>query len=224
MSRRFYLALLPWLSFAVVDRNYGMGPSWAALSALTTLAVVATVTRSRPRLAGLDALAFAVFAAVAGGCWLVPAADRSYGRAATTTVLAVALAVSAWTRPLTAPYVRENRPPTQWGDPGVARLARTLALRWAVVSVLISASLAAGAALGGRDASTVFNWLVPLMAVIVGAATSPGGPDAAGEKDRQTLALFDGLVGAGPVTDGGRRRSHLRPVSDSDLDEPRRAG
>ena len=224
MSRRFNLALLPWLSFAFVDRNYGMGPRWAALSALATVAVVALVSRSRPRLAGLDAVAVVVFGAAAAGASLVPAADGAYSRAATIGVLGLSLALSGLGRPLTTPYVRENRPPTQWSDPRVARLARALALRWGGVGLLTSVSLAVGAALGGRGASTVFNWLIPLLAVIVGAVTSPGGPDAAGEKDRQTLAIFDGLVGAGPVPAGGSRQSHLRSVSDSDVEAPRRAG
>ena len=217
MNRRYYMALLPWLCFAIVDRYYGgLGPDWAAGAALVTVAFVALITRARPRLAALDAVAVVLFAAVAGLAHTLPAAVTAYSRAAVVAVLAAALAISLLGRPLTTVYLREALPPARWADPAIARLNRRLTAKWAAVATLTAVSLAAGIALGGRDAATVFNWMVPLLAVVAGAVTGPTGPDTAGEDNRQTLALLDGLVGSGPAGGSWASRPHLRAVPPPD--------
>ena len=224
MNRRFYMALLPWLCFAIVDRYYGgLGPEWAAVAALVTVAVVALITRARPRLAALDLVAVVLFAAVAGLSHLLPAAVTAYNRAVVVAVLAAALAISLLGRPLTTVYLQEALPPARWADPVIDRLNRRLTAKWALVGMLSAASLTAGIALGGRDAATVLDWLVPLLAVVAGAVSGPSGPDTAGEDNRQTLALFDGLVGSGPAGGAKAPAPHLRALPDPDPDQ-RQAG
>src|SRR5579863_6264448 len=113
--RTFYLALTPWLVFAVADRSAGLGPPEAAFvaSAVATVVVVSDLWLRRWRcLPLLAALIFFVFATVSVATGDAPLAAH-YDRAAAVGLLATFLFGSVLWAPLTLVYAADLVPPSR---------------------------------------------------------------------------------------------------------------
>jgi hypothetical protein len=168
----FYVALTPWLAFAVADRSAGLGPSGAALVGLVVaLGIVSLEYRSRrvrplPIMAAMQFSTLAMISAYAGasnGIW-------RYDRALTIGILAAAFLMSSAVAPLTAPYVRDLVTPKHSKDSRFVQANKTLTRAWSRALAVVGVSLAVGATLQTPFATTTFNWLIPMFVVAVAAA------------------------------------------------------
>jgi len=167
----FYVGMTPWLAFIVADRSAGLGPSNAALAGLAVaLGIVVIEFRSRhfrplPILAATQFSLLAMVSAYSGGetVW-------RYDRALTIGVLAAAFMLSSLIAPFTAPYARDVVTPKSWTDGRFLRANATLTRAWSLVLALVSVSFAVGATFANPFATTILNWLIPILIVAIAAA------------------------------------------------------
>jgi hypothetical protein len=170
--KSFYLGLTPWLAFAVADRSAGLGPSRAALAGLVFALGICVLELRGRRVRPLPIIAAAQFSILAtvsagasrsGGVW-------RYDRAFAIGSLGVVFLVSSIVLPLSVSYARDAVAPRHWHDRRFLAANATLTRWWALALALVAASLALGAALASPLATTVLNWLIPIM-IIASAAT-----------------------------------------------------
>lgn len=172
-DRTFYLALSPWLCFVIGDRTGGVGPVSAAAFSAAVAAVIVYFDRRHDRrpVLGLSAAAFFSLLAVTAESGLT-ATDR-YDRTMAVAFLAAIFAVSLGRDPVTELYGRSTASRRQRQSPGFRLHHCALTRRWAVMSLVVAASLAIGAGPVGPLDATAFNWLIPLAAVLYAAVATP---------------------------------------------------
>jgi hypothetical protein len=145
----------------------------AAIVALAAAAVIAfpSVRAGRPKVLELGAvLAFAAFTVVAFVASASTGADISrYARAIAAGVLAVIAFASLAGTPFTEQYARESVRRELWSSDRFKSVNRQLTLMWALVfTAMIPSHIIAGA-IDTRRANTIFNWVIPIVLIVLAA-------------------------------------------------------
>lgn len=164
-----FLGFVPWIVFAVVA-----GPStwmWAALAALVCALVLAVPDWRRSRsisvLDGAGIVFFGVMvvlALVLDRAALQPIEDRAQ-LLSSIVIAVVALGSLAVGRPFTEYYAKRETPREYWDTPTFRKINRVLTGLWGGVFVV---NALCDAAVGFWGASPdVFNWVVPVVAIVV---------------------------------------------------------
>lgn len=173
MNPRLYLALVPWVVFAVVSRGTVDGATWGAFAALGVALVIVTVSARTRSVKDLEVFAVGLFAALA--VWAlsdqhdpVGVLQRLHGAIA-VGALALFAVVSLAFQPFTEPYAREIVQRRYWTTARFNRTNVELSLMWAVVFAAIAASLAAAGVVDTRLGTTIFAGLLPIAILLLGA-------------------------------------------------------
>lgn len=174
-----FLGFVPWIVFSVVA-----GPStwqWAALAALVCSVVIAVPDwRAYRAISVLDAAALLFFAVlfvlalVLDRAALQPLEDRAQ-LLSSVVIAVVALGSLAVGRPFTEFYAKKEVPKEVWGTPTFKQVNRVLTGLWGVVFVVIALCDAAVGYWGANP--DVFNWVVPVVAVVVAVKITAWYPD-----------------------------------------------
>lgn len=166
-----FVSLIPWVVFAVVD-HAAPSPQWAALSAAATAVIIAwpSIAARSPRL--LDLAAIVLFVALAIAAFLVGPDGREviaqYGRTIVTGALALIVFATLPFRPFTEQYARLSVPREMWDTPRFKHVNRVLSAGWGAVFALMTVChLIAASQPDDRRLSTIFNWLLPIAAILV---------------------------------------------------------
>ena len=190
LPRAFYLALTPWLTFAVADRSAGIGPVASAVLAAVIGLALCGFELARHRWSLLPAVAAAFFGPLAAFSWAAGGSPpgASLDRPLAAAVLAVVFAVSLVGRPVTCWYTGED-----------VSQGRAASARWALAFAIIAASGFAGAAVSTSWGPTVFNWLLPILVLgiaVIGSSEPAvaGAPRAARAEEAGVAVVLDGLV------------------------------
>lgn len=174
-----FLGFVPWIVFSVVA-----GPStwmWAALAAfLCSLILSVPSWRSTRSIGVLDAAGLVFFgvlvvlALVLDRATLQPIEDRAQLLSSVVIAL-VALGSLAVGRPFTEYYARQQTPREYWNSPTFKQINRVITAVWGLVFVLNALCDAAVAYLGVT--SDVFNWVVPVVAIVAAVKFTDWYPD-----------------------------------------------
>jgi uncharacterized membrane protein len=174
-----FLGFVPWIVFSVVA-----GPStwmWAALAAfLCSLILSVPSWRSTRSISVLDAAGLVFFgvlvvlALVLDRATLQPIEDRAQLLSSVVIAL-VALGSLAVGRPFTEYYARQQTPREYWNSPTFKQINRVITAVWGLVFVLNALCDAAVAYLGVT--SDVFNWVVPVVAIVAAVKFTDWYPD-----------------------------------------------
>ncbi|WP_433034988.1 hypothetical protein [Actinomycetospora sp. CA-053990] len=174
-----FLGFVPWIVFSVVA-----GPStwmWAALAALLCSLILSVPSwRSTRSISVLDAAglvffgALVVLALVLDRATLQPIEDRAQLLSSIVIAL-VALGSLAVGRPFTEYYARQQTPREYWNSPTFKQINRVITAVWGLVFVLNALCDAAVAYLGVN--SDIFNWVVPIVAIVAAVKFTGWYPD-----------------------------------------------
>lgn len=164
-----FLGFVPWIVFSVVA-----GPStwmWAALAGLVcTLVLALPDWRASRSISILDAAALVFFAVlvvlalVLDRATLQPIEDRAQ-LISSIVIAAVTLGSLAVGRPFTEYYAKKDTPREVWETPTFTRINRVLTGLWGGVFVLNALCDAAVGFLGAN--ADLFNWVIPVVAIVV---------------------------------------------------------
>ncbi|HVO55637.1 MAG TPA: hypothetical protein VMT37_14590 [Solirubrobacterales bacterium] len=165
-----WLGFVPWLVFVVISRRDT--PTAAVVVGLLAAIAVAIpgIRAGRPKILELGTVAFfVVFGAI------VIAADPGshdvlvrYARAFATAGLAlIAFGSLALGSPFTEQYAREQVEESQWSSPAFHAVNRRLTALWGAAFVAMTCSHVIAGAIDTRRAETIFNWVIPIVLVIV---------------------------------------------------------
>jgi hypothetical protein len=174
-----FLGFVPWIVFSVVA-----GPStwmWAALAALVCSLILAVPDlRTSRSISILDAAALVFFAVlvvlalVLDRAALQPIEDRAE-LLSSVVIAVVALGSLAVGRPFTEFYARKQTPQEYWDSPTFKQINRVLTGLWGAVFVL-NALCDAAVGYGGANPD-VFNWVVPIVAIVAAVKFTGWYPD-----------------------------------------------
>ena len=166
-----YAALLPWAAFAVIDRTHG-DPFWAGLGALVTaVTMLATSTRGaagRRNVMLLGAVGWFAALTVAGAVQrsntgLLAHDGRAISAAGFAIIALGSLAFGPAVEHFTRLHVRSSR----WDDPAFHRVNVLITLIWAAAFTGISIAHFVAASMDTPEASTVFNWVLPMALAVL---------------------------------------------------------
>jgi len=182
-----FLGFVPWIVFSVVA-----GPStwmWAALAAfLCSLILSVPSWRSTRSIGVLDAAGLVFFgvlvvlALVLDRATLQPIEDRAQLLSSVVIAL-VALGSLAVGRPFTEYYARQQTPRQYWNSPAFKQINRVITAVWGLVFVVNALCDVAVAYLGAN--SDIFNWVVPIVAIVAAVKFTGWYPDHVTGDDRQ---------------------------------------
>jgi len=149
-----------------------VGPLRSAIAALAIAAFqCVTAHRSGVSLAlpKVSTLLFAIFIALSlvisnGGV------EWRFARAVVTGTLSLVLLVTSWRSPLTEAYVRADSKPSLWSDPHFSTDNGRLARHWSAAFGVVAISFTFGAILRGSVATTLLNWLAPILVLALAVA------------------------------------------------------
>jgi hypothetical protein len=181
----FFLGFAPWIVFAVVA-----GPStwiWAAWAALVTAVVVAVPPWVQTRRTNvLDVVGIVFFALLALASFVLDRADLRIleDRAQLLSSVVLVLIVFgglAVRRPFTEYYAKMSVPREYWDSPSFRHINTVISLVWGLVFVVTA--LCDAAVMWGAS-SDLFNWFIPVVAVVAAIKFTLRYPDhAAGSPD-----------------------------------------
>ena len=168
MDLEAYVDVVPWLLFMIIDRQSGLGVSWAAASAAACGLGIAAWSHWRRRRTPIGWVALATF-----GCLIVVgvAANRPTTwfepviRSGSVAVLAGAALASLGQRPLSEAYTVDRVSPSRRAEPAFAAVNRRITAAWAVAAVLVAASFGAEVFAPSSVGLTVFDWVLPIAVV-----------------------------------------------------------
>ncbi len=191
---RVFSALLPWVVFAAADRLGGVGISLAAVAALVTSAAQLVLGRRRSAPVAMSVAGVVIFGSLlAASMWpSMHAVMSTYGRSISAGALGVGLLASGGPAYLTSGYVHVATPPSRWDDESVRLGSSHLSRDLGFLLVVIATSFTIGSALSGPLATTLFNWLVPILVVTVSLSRSLSVEEDDGD---QLLGAIDALTG-----------------------------
>ena len=173
MSARTYLGLLPWVVFAFVARGSLEGVAWGGFAALVTAGAIASASARTRSVKDLEIFAVALFAGIAVAGALNQHDPQGflqrYHSGLAVGALACFAVASVAFQPFTEPYAREIVQRKYWNTARFTRTNLELTLMWAVVFAAITASQITAGALETRLGATIFNWIVPVGFVLLGA-------------------------------------------------------
>jgi uncharacterized membrane protein len=174
-----FLGFVPWIVFSLVA-----GPStwmWAALAALLCSLILSVPSwRSTRSIGVLDAAGLVFFgvlvvlALVLPRATLQPIEDRAQ-LLSSIVIAVVALGSLAVGRPFTEYYARQQTPREYWNSPTFKQINRVITAVWGLVFVLNALCDVAVASFGAS--SDVFNWVVPIVAIVAAVKFTGWYPD-----------------------------------------------
>jgi hypothetical protein len=179
-----YLAPLPWVVFAVMDRFDGHGVSWASFGAIVTIVVLLSTHRREQNggarnvlLAG--ALAWFSLLLLAGLIWEEPTGWLAQnGRTASALGFVVIAFASVARTPIAEFYTRPYIRPSRWHSPGFVRFNVMVTLAWAVGFSIVALSHLVALKLDTPQAYTMFNWVIPIATLVIVASRAKTAWDA----------------------------------------------
>jgi uncharacterized membrane protein len=181
-----FLGFVPWIVFSVVA-----GPStwmWAALAAFACSVILSVPGWRRTRsISVLDAAGLVFFgvmvvlALVLDRATLQPIEDRAQ-LLSSIVIAVVALGSLAVGRPFTEYYARQQTPREYWDSPTFKQVNRVITAVWGLVFVVNSLCDVAVAYLGASP--DVFNWVVPIVAVVAAVKFTAWYPDHVTGRDQ----------------------------------------
>lgn len=181
-----FLGFVPWIVFSVVA-----GPStwmWAALAALLCSLILSVPSWRRTRsISVLDAAGLVFFgvlvvlALVLDRATLQPIEDRAQ-LLSSIVIAVVALGSLAVGRPFTEFYARQQTPREYWKSPAFKQINRVITAVWGLVFVVNALCDVAVAYLGASP--DVFNWVVPIVAIVAAVKFTGWYPDHVTGRDR----------------------------------------
>jgi uncharacterized membrane protein len=181
-----FLGFVPWIVFSVVA-----GPStwmWAALAALACSVILSVPSWRRSRsISVLDAAGLVFFgvlvvlALTLDRATLQPIEDRAQ-LLSSVVIAVVALGSLAVGRPFTEYYARQQTPREYWDSPTFKQINRVITAVWGLVFVVNALCDAAVAYLGVT--SDVFNWVVPIVAIVAAVKFTGWYPDHVTGRDQ----------------------------------------
>lgn len=181
-----FLGFVPWIVFSVVA-----GPStwmWAALAALLCSLILSVPSwRSTRSISVLDAAGLVFFgvlvvlALVLDRATLQPIEDRAQ-LLSSIVIAVVALGSLAVGRPFTEFYARQQTPREYWNSPAFKQINRVITAVWGLVFVVNALCDVAVAYLGASP--DVFNWVVPIVAIVAAVKFTGWYPDHVTGRDR----------------------------------------
>jgi len=163
-----YAAVLPWIIYAVVDRAQAGGPIWAGAGAFIT-AIVLLLTSSRGdrrsrNVMMLGAVVWFGALTIAGALHPSETGFLTHdGRALSAAGFAFIAFGSLTFSPAAAHYTKPHVRSSHWDDAGFRRVNVLITLIWAATFSVIAVGHAVAASLGTPEASTLLNWVVPIM-------------------------------------------------------------
>lgn len=163
-----YLAFVPWVLFTLVTQHDSLkAAAVAALVASLVIAVWSAVTSS-PKLLEIGAVVvFVGFAIVAFAVDASTAASIArYARAIAAAFLALIAFGSLLVTPFTEQYARDSVPREYWSSSRFKQVNRQLTLMWALVFTVMVPSHVIAGVIDTRRASTIFNWVVPIILIV----------------------------------------------------------
>ncbi len=162
-----YIAFVPWVLFSVIARRWEVEAAAVVALVAAVLISLPSLRAGHPKLLELGAVvAFVGFTIVAVNAdaatneWLA-----RYARAVAAGVLALIAFGSLMLTPFTAQYARETVPEQFWSSPAFASVNRRITAIWGFVFLLMVPSHILAGAINTHRASTVFNWIVPIVLV-----------------------------------------------------------
>jgi hypothetical protein len=182
-----FLGFVPWIVFSVVA-----GPStwmWAAFAALVCSLILAVPDlRTSGSISILDAAALVFFAVlvvlalVLDRAALQPIEDRAQ-LLSSIVIAVVALGSLAVGRPFTEFYARKQTPQEYGGTPVFRQINRVITAVWGLVFLL---NALCDAAVGYWGANPdVFNWVVPIVAIVAAVKFTGWYPDHVTGRDQE---------------------------------------
>jgi hypothetical protein len=190
VTSEFYLALSPWLIFAVSDRDHGLNAAISAfIAAGLSLAILAKDLRAG-HLRSLPMFGAGLFILL--GTASLASGDSTtgvYDRSIVTGALAAFLLASLLWDPATAPYAPTSprHPLSNRGD----RHNLVLTLRWAVLASGVAASYAVGALIRDPVTTTICNWFVPIILIVATVSRLPASHQAIDEEVSSVIGVLD---------------------------------
>jgi hypothetical protein len=163
-----YIAFVPWVLFAVISRRDTLQAATVVALAAALAIAAPGVLNGRPKQLEIGAVvAFALFTAVAFVA--DPGTDDflvRYARAIGAALLAGIALLSLATTPFSEQYARETVPERYWSSPRFEQVNRELTLMWAGVFATMVPSHVIAGAIDTQRASTLFNWVVPIVLIV----------------------------------------------------------
>ena len=213
-----WASLVPWMVFAIGDRNGGIGAETSALVAAgAAVALYFSAVHLRLRRPILFS-AVAIFGALSIILWLQ--GQHFLGgdsRALVVGALAAVLATSASVRPVTLHHLQPRVAPSRAATPDFIRVNRRLTLCWSACAAVSATSFLMGAHYRHPGPVTICNWLVPILAIFVaGLATSRTITEEQSRLEGISTRVAVGLLEMGPVGLSPASRRHLTVVDDPD--------
>jgi hypothetical protein len=205
MSDEPYLAPLPWIVFAVMDRFDGHGVSWASFGAIVTIIVLLS-THRRDQNGGASnvlltgALVWFTLLLVAGLVWSSPSGWLAQnGRTASALGFVVIAFASVAHTPIAEFYTRPYIRPSRWNSAAFAHFNVMVTLYWAVGFSIVALSHFVALKLDSPPGYTLFNWVVPIATLVIVAyraraawdALADDADDATFEHDALAALAFD---------------------------------
>ncbi|HEV8439117.1 MAG TPA: hypothetical protein VGT40_13565 [Methylomirabilota bacterium] len=168
---RPYSGFLPWLVFILVARLDEGDVRWAALAALGAAVLLSLPSIRARSVKILEIGGIALFAAFALFAFTASPAHAAlltrYGRAISLAALALIAFASLLVMPFTEQYAREAVPPAFWEAPLFRRANVVLTTAWGFVFLIMSVSHVVARQMGTRRAHVIFDWIVPIAAVLI---------------------------------------------------------
>jgi hypothetical protein len=157
-----YLALVPWVAFALIAR---FSVQAAALAALAGAVAIAAPSIRRHNAKTLELAAVAAFVGIAAAAFLLDASAADwvarYARGIAAGFLALIAFGSLLSTPFTEQYARESVPARFWLTPQFRALNQKLTLTWGFVFIaMVPCHIAAGL-IDTTRSNLVFNWAIP---------------------------------------------------------------
>lgn len=180
-----FLGFIPWIVFSVVA-----GPStwmWAAVTALACSVILSVpnwrLSRSISVLDAAGLLFFGVLVVlvlVLDRATLQPIEDRAQ-LLSSIVIAVVALGSLVVGRPFTEYYARQQTPRESWDSPAFKQINRVLTAVWGLVFVVNALCDVAVASWGASP--DVFNWVVPIVAIVAAVRFTGWYPDHVSGRD-----------------------------------------
>jgi hypothetical protein len=183
-----YVAFVPWVLFSVIARRWEVEA--AAVAALVAAVAISIpgFRAGRPKVLEIGAIvAFVGFTIVATQAdaatneWLA-----RYARGIAAGLLALIAFGSLLRTPFTEQYARETVPEELWSTPTFISVNRRITALWGWVFLLMVPSHILAGAIDTHRAQTIFNWIVPIVLVVI--AVKQTSRLSEGARDEDTVA------------------------------------
>ncbi|MEV7405712.1 hypothetical protein AB0N93_35650 [Streptomyces sp. NPDC091267] len=183
-----FFAFAPWIIFDVIA-----APStweYAALAGLVAAVVLNLPDLRRGSFKVLEITGIVFFAVLSVLALFLDRQDmrwlETYAQVLSSAVIAVVALGSLAFTPFTEQYARETTPREVWGSPVFRRVNRLLTLVWG--GVFAATALLGLVAVHTSSGSDWFNWIIPVVLLVLAVRFTERYPDQARERARSEHA------------------------------------